>query len=166
MCSWPQTRCQKSLRVEKLYALCTPHCMWKEVKSVVWQFNKIKILTKTSSKLHLYFGHYITKAMILNVSWILSITARQTRYCRVEPGKTKDLQVANQVKTCRFCFSLPLVFVSVSKPRQTMHDLCWHWSYSHSARVEQAKNILLFSSYAQRILLVLVATHLSIFLSV
>lgn len=111
-------RCQKSLRAEKIYALCTQDYMQKLVKSVVSQFNDIfKSLT-------VFWPLYHVSSDGPSASQALPTPARQTRHCRAEPAKAEELMCltrwrlagfapvcvsflrANQGKPCTACAAL------------------------------------------------------------
>lgn len=82
---------------------------------MVWQFNTIFKSPIAFRSL------YHESGSCPSASQALPISARQTRYCRVEP-KARRAHMADQVKTRRVCFSLPLI--PESEPRQAVHDLC------------------------------------------
>lgn len=133
--------------------LCTMHT-GLHVRTMVWQSNKIKILMKTSSKLHLCFGHCTKNAMIL---WVFSkfCPLQQDTLATLEYnlGRLKSIKWLTRWRLAEFAPVCHL-FLWASQGK-----LCMTYADSGVTLIllEQkiSKNVLPPSSSAQRILLVL-----------
>lgn len=133
--------------------LCTVHT-GLHIRTMVWQLSKTEILMKTSSKLHLYFGHCTKKAMVLQ-AFPKFCPLQQGRLATVEYnlGRQKSTKWLTRWRLADFasvCHSL--LWASQGKLCMTCAD-----SGVTLILLEQkiSKNVLPFSSSAQRILLML-----------